>query len=146
MLPGLLPMIRKGTYILVMDIPDIGIYVGSLGMLNFSKGAYCYVGSAMNGLDQRIGRHLTKEKKIRWHIDRLTTTCISIEAYEAVSQEMCECGLCEIVSENGGEPSFKGFGCSDCRCDTHLFSLDTNSRKRLCSDLRLTPYPNIHND
>ena len=133
-------MIRKGTYILIFDMPDIRIEAGALGTIDICEGTYCYAGSAMNGLDQRIGRHLSKKKKIHWHIDHLTTECGRIEAYEAVPPEITECMLGRIVLESGGAGIVKGFGCSDCRCRTHLFLLDRESEERLRSDPRLTPH------
>jgi Uri superfamily endonuclease len=133
-------MLRKGTYILIFDMPAITIKVGALGPIDIKSGTYCYVGSAMNGLDQRIGRHLLKNKKMRWHIDYLTINCSRIEAYESVNPETTECMLGKIVLKNGGKESIKGFGCSDCRCHTHLFILDHASKNRLISDPRFKPY------
>ena len=126
-------MIRKGTYILILDIPGIRIRVGALGPVDLKEGCYCYVGSAMNGLDQRIGRHLSKKKKLRWHIDHLTMVSSRTEAYESVGPEVTECMLGDIVRQNGGVPAVKGFGCSDCSCGTHLFFLEKEAEKRLCS-------------
>ena len=74
-------MKRPGTYILIITLgSDIVLDVGALGPLHFPKGLYCYVGSAMGGLDQRVSRHLSKDKKVRWHIDRLTMAADSVEA------------------------------------------------------------------
>ncbi|MDR0508377.1 MAG: GIY-YIG nuclease family protein [Candidatus Methanoplasma sp.] len=136
-------MIRKGTYILILEMPEARIRVGALGIVNVPKGTYCYVGSAMNGLDQRIGRHLSKGKKIRWHIDRLTEICTQIEAYEAATQEITECGLGKLVLESGGSGFVKGFGCSDCRCFTHLFLLNEKTKEKLCSSSSLVPHLNL---
>jgi Uri superfamily endonuclease len=132
-------MIRKGAYILILDMPRTKIRIGALGTVDLREGSYCYVGSAMNGLDQRIGRHLSKEKKIRWHIDNLTTVCCEIEAYETV-QPLTECDLGRIVQRNGGSGAVKGFGCSDCKCQTHLFLLDEGSKERIRSDPCLILY------
>jgi len=129
-------MIRKGTYILILDMPEISVRVGALGILNFTKSSYCYVGSAMNGLDQRIARHMSKEKKIRWHIDYLAMECRSMEAYESVDKDISECELCAIVQNNGGKEAVKGFGCSDCKCPTHLFILTDKAKEKLTSDPR----------
>ncbi|MDR1405382.1 MAG: GIY-YIG nuclease family protein [Candidatus Methanoplasma sp.] len=131
-------MIRRGKYILVFKMPDADIRVGALGMLHFGEGTYCYIGSAMNGLDQRIARHMSEQKTIRWHIDYLTVRCSKIEAYEAVPHDVTECGLGNIVSEIGGRYSAAGFGCSDCRCRTHLFMLDGDAEKKLISDSRFS--------
>ncbi|MCL1978942.1 MAG: GIY-YIG nuclease family protein [Methanomassiliicoccaceae archaeon] len=133
-------MIRKGTYILIFDMPETRISVGSLGVIDLEEGTYCYVGSAMNGLDQRIERHLSKKKKIRWHIDHLTTVCDRAEAFVAVPPGTAECELGRIVLDNGGSYAAKGFGCSDCKCRTHLFFLDKDSKERLRSDPRFAGY------
>ena len=75
-------MRRPGTYILEIALgSDTELEVGALGTLRFSAGEYCYVGSAMGGLDQRVSRHLSREKKVRWHIDRLTMAADSVDAY-----------------------------------------------------------------
>jgi len=133
-------MIRKGTYILIFDMPDMQIEVGALGIVDVREGTYCYVGSAMNGLDQRIGRHLSKKKVPHWHIDHLTNACKEIKAYEAAAPETTECELGKMVLNNGGSAFVKGFGCSDCKCTTHLFFISETSKKRLCSSPYLIPY------
>jgi Uri superfamily endonuclease len=62
----------KGNYLLIMTLPkDTSVMVGKQGMLHFTKGCYAYVGSALNGLEQRIQRHLRTDKKTHWHIDYL---------------------------------------------------------------------------
>jgi len=133
-------MIRKGTYILIFGMPETQIEVGALGIVDVREGTYCYVGSAMNGLDQRIGRHLSKKKEPHWHIDHLTNICKEIKAYEAAVPEMTECELGKIVLDNGGSGVVKGFGCSDCKCLTHLFFLTENSKEKLCSSPCFKPY------
>jgi len=106
------------------------VSVGSLGTIEIDAEEYCYVGSAMNGLDGRIGRHLREEKKIRWHIDRLTISADVKEAY-VPSEHIRECVLSEMAQSSGCIPVHKGFGCSDCRCGTHLFLVDGNSKRKL---------------
>ena len=118
-------------------MPEMRIRVGALGIVDIKKGTYCYVGSAMNGLDQRIRRHLSEKKTLHWHIDYLTNECVSIKAYE-VPAGVAECEICAIVRKNGGKAAIKGFGCSDCRCETHLFFLDGDSKENLCSELFLS--------
>ncbi|MDR3282107.1 MAG: GIY-YIG nuclease family protein [Candidatus Methanoplasma sp.] len=131
-------MIRPGTYVLALTLDsDLETEVGRLGRLCFRRGRYCYVGSAENGLDQRIGRHLSCEKKVRWHIDRLTLAAGSMQAYES---HVPECGLARAVEEAGGVPVADGFGCSDCKCRTHLFLLDYEAEAALASDGRLSPH------
>ncbi|AIZ56488.1 hypothetical protein Mpt1_c06010 [Candidatus Methanoplasma termitum] len=133
-------MVRKGTYILIFDLPEIRIEVGALGLIELSEGSYCYVGSAMNGLDQRLERHMSKKKKVRWHIDYLSTVCSCMEAYVVNDKSIPECGLCAVVQKNGGKGIARGFGCSDCKCQTHLFGLTGEAKRKLTSDPCFTLY------
>ena len=132
-------MIRKGTYILIITLgSDADIGVGALGTLHFDKGRYCYVGSAMGGLDQRIRRHLSKEKKVRWHIDNLTLAADHVEAYISYPDFIGECELARIAERSGMAPVHKGFGCSDCDCPTHLFRVTGGSLERFLDSTRMT--------
>ena len=55
----------KGYYCLIINLDnDSEIEIGKrLGKINFDKGYYVYVGSAMNSLEARLKRHLSDEKK-----------------------------------------------------------------------------------
>lgn len=55
----------KGCYCLIIKLSNNSkIKIGKkLGKLDFTKGHYVYVGSAMNSLESRIKRHLSDEKK-----------------------------------------------------------------------------------
>jgi len=132
---------RSGIYVLFIrfDTPK-DVKVGVLGVIRF-HGDYCYVGSAMNGLDQRISRHLSKEKKIHWHIDNITVVADSIEAFESYSKD--ECGLRRNAESSGMIPAVKGFGCSDCRCDTHLLRSDKKSRAELIENGSLALFKDL---
>ena len=134
-------MIRKGTYVLFLrfDKP-VGTEVGSLGRIDLEAGTYCYVGSAMNGLDQRVSRHLSHEKNKRWHIDFLTTVCRDMSAYEHEGTDITECGLADHIRSIGGMPMMKGFGCSDCGCQTHLFKVDEESTRKALEGLGMTVF------
>ena len=132
-------MIRKGTYVLFLRFnKTIGTGVGSLGRIDLKTGTYCYVGSAMNGLDQRVSRHLSHEKNKRWHIDFLTTLCKDMAAYEHEGDEPTECELADLIQSVGGISAVKGFGCSDCSCQTHLFEVDENIVKTALEGLGMT--------
>lgn len=134
-------MKRPGTYILLMTLgSDRDIVVGALGTLHFPAGTYCYVGSAMGGLDQRVSRHLSREKSVRWHIDRLTIVADSSEAYVSYPDWIPECTLARMAEGFGMEPFAEGFGCSDCRCRTHLFRTDAEAIARLVSEARLVSF------
>ncbi len=101
------------------------IEIGSLGRINFKKGYYLYTGSAMNSLSSRIKRHLRKEKTMRWHIDYLIPYLQEIKVMPIQSSEDLECLLSESLSSIS-EGYIKGFGSSDCNCQSHLYIMKDN--------------------
>lgn len=112
----------KGTYCLLIDLKyDSTINIGKLGRLDFKKGEYVYVGSALNSLESRIKRHLSSDKKLHWHVDYLLAhenTGIIYVIY-AVNDYKMECKVAQIIAEKG--VGVNNFGCSDCKCRSHLF-------------------------
>ena len=60
----------KGNYCLIIKI-DCTIKIGAKGNIDFKKGYYVYVGSALGTLSNRIKRHLSNDKKKHWHVDYL---------------------------------------------------------------------------
>ena len=63
----------KGCYCLIIYVKRKSqITVGKkLGVIEFKKGIYVYIGSAMNSLEARLSRHLSDSKKLHWHVDYL---------------------------------------------------------------------------
>jgi len=117
--------IYKGTYCLIIYLrKDSDIKIGSLGNINFKKGYYVYVGSALNSLESRLKRHLSNDKKIFWHVDYLLNdrSADLVDIVYAVDDDKWECSLASQISDNGSEIS--KFGCSDCNCSSHLFRFD----------------------
>ncbi|MEM0449538.1 MAG: GIY-YIG nuclease family protein [Methanomassiliicoccales archaeon] len=97
------------------------ICVGALGEVEFDKGIYIYAGSALSSLKARVGRHFSKKKNLHWHIDYFLKEARPIEALIIRGNERMECLLNEMVSNLWGtQPSYPGFGSSDCSCLTHL--------------------------
>jgi Uri superfamily endonuclease len=114
----------KGIYVLIIRVKkDTNVNVGALGRAAFAKGLYAYVGSAQTNLEQRIKRHLRKEKRLFWHIDYLLDSdeakIVKVLHKEADKAE--ECAVAKTLSEKG--KPIDGFGCSDCRCRSHLFHI-----------------------
>jgi len=107
------------------------IKVGSLGKTVFEKGDYAYVGSAMNNLEKRIERHESKEKKIFWHIDYLLSSPNAElkKVFVKPSKEKEECKIANRLA-NAGTPVL-GFGCSDCKCKSHLFKVNESLLTKL---------------
>ena len=110
----------KGVYVLYVELNrDMNIRVGSIGQLSLKKGFYAYVGSAMNSLSGRIMRHLRKDKKIHWHIDYLLARGKITAIHIRPSGKKEECAIAQKFAAR-----FHGivnFGCSDCKCASHLF-------------------------
>lgn len=115
----------KGSYILVLNLTTShSLQVGKLGRFDFAPGCYLYFGSALNGLNSRISRHIRQDKKSHWHIDSLTAVANVTGVWYAIGDERWECTWAKAVAENpyATIPAL-GFGSSDCRCDTHLLHL-----------------------
>ena len=109
-----------GVYVLMIKIDtDEDLNVGRLGLVHFRSGWYVYVGSAQNGLLQRIRRHLRSEKRIHWHIDYLLSSFSLKEIWLRMAEKSLECDLSARFGEK--LKNVKGFGCSDCSCTSHLF-------------------------
>jgi Uri superfamily endonuclease len=112
------------------------IEIGQKGLFTFPQGYYYYVGSAQKNLMIRIKRHQSKEKSLHWHIDYLLAEA-SLHNYFIwpVSKE----GECKLASylqnELKGEIIVKGFGASDCSCDSHLFYFSNVIKKEDIPDL-----------
>ena len=110
----------KGSYLLLIEIEnDTTITVGKLGEIAFIKGFYVYVGSALNGLEQRIQRHLRVTKKIHWHIDYLLNYAKITDVFYKENNTREECFIAKKFDKKF--TSIPGFGCSDCKCKSHLF-------------------------
>lgn len=117
---------RPGCYTLVINLrhkKTIG--VGKLGKAEFPQGTYLYTGSALNGLRSRLRRHLTRNKKLHWHIDYLLHVRESrineIFLYPATPGEECRQNQ-RIAALAGAELIVRNFGASDCKsgCPSHL--------------------------
>ena len=118
-----------GTYALFMRLAEVAeIEVGKLGTFQFQPGYYIYAGSAFGpgGLKARVGRHLRKNKKLKWHIDYLREYMEITDVRFAKSAENQECEWAAEFAAKGGSFPVKGLGSSDCRCFSHLIYFDRN--------------------
>ncbi len=139
----------KGSYILLVELAaEKNVLIGKLGYIFFPKAFYAYVGSAMNGLEARLARHLRKEKGLHWHIDYLLKEAEIADIILCFSEPFAFChseGLAEALSKAKGQrpknlaqgklrmecflaqalakefQSVPGFGASDCKCQSHLY-------------------------
>lgn len=121
---------KKGSYVLVLENKeDSKIQIGAIGNINFPKGYYLYVGSAMNNLDKRIKRHYRKRKKQHWHIDYLTKGKMDIiEDYKFRRSDRIEAQLSRKI-EKIADNSIDGFGASDSQETSHLHYFTENPVK-----------------
>ncbi|SDH56387.1 GIY-YIG nuclease family protein [Roseospirillum parvum] len=109
-----------------------GAYVLRLGVgpgVWLAPGVYWYAGSAYGpgGLRARLGRHLRRDKAIRWHVDRLTVEP-AVEVGFLAFPGAGECALVAALLAAGATVPVPGFGSSDCRiCPSHLVCLDASS-------------------
>ena len=111
---------RKGTYLVLAELTEpAGIQVNSGRTFVLDKGFYAYAGSALSGLEGRVARHLSRCKKPHWHIDYLLRVAVVRSVICAESGKNAECLIAQALSQ--GLPSIAGFGCSDCKCTSHLF-------------------------
>jgi Uri superfamily endonuclease len=108
----------NGVYILVIELPVAAEIHTLRRSFLLDKGFYAYIGSAMNGLEARIRRHLSPDKKHHWHIDFLLDKSKIRAVVSAQTGERMECKIADHFSDL---ESLIGFGSSDCQCRSHLF-------------------------
>lgn len=107
------------TYQLFIHLEkDILIQIGKLGKFNFPAGDYVYTGSAKKNIEARIKRHLSKNKKLRWHIDYL----LNNPATKITETKMYTEKECTLNQKTKGTIIAPHFGASDCKqgCVSHL--------------------------
>ena len=113
-----------GTYILLLRCTaTCAITVGRIGRPQLRPGYYLYVGSAFGpgGLRARIGHHLRRAVRPRWHIDYLRRYT-RLEGVWYCCGSRCEHEWAAAISAIPGvEVEMLGFGSSDCRCRSHLY-------------------------
>ena len=104
--------------------------VGGLGVVTLATGYYLYAGSAQRGLRSRVSRHLGPVAHRHWHIDYVKGLCRPVGVALWAGRGADECALSDAVGEcaDGCVP---GFGCTDCRCRSHLHYVADGPFERL---------------
>ena len=94
------------------------VRIGELGTFEFPAGEYVYTGSGKRNLGQRLSRHLSRSKRLRWHIDYL----LSDPGVHVIGFSLSEDPECVINQRTTGEIVVLRFGATDCRngCRSHL--------------------------
>jgi Uri superfamily endonuclease len=117
---------NSGIYILEIQVPkNFSLGIPKFKGKKINSGFYYYVGSAQKNLEQRINRHLRKDKKLHWHIDHLTKPERNQIKSILVFQDHVKDFECRLVSDleiiyNFLHP-IRSFGNSDCKiCKSHL--------------------------
>ncbi len=124
----------KGSYILLMELSEGQVITaGSLKSIYFPGGYYGYVGSALGGLKSRLNRHLRSDKKPHWHIDYLLQKASINDIIICESEDRAECAIAQALSAQFD--SIPGFGSSDCRCHSHLFSASEGMKPKVMAIL-----------
>ena len=125
---------RRGSYLLLTHLERaVEIRVGRLGDISFKPGYYVYVGKHSVNLEKRIERHFSEKKKVRWHIDYLTSAVRPLCAYYFPDDVECSLAV-ELASIF---TPIRGFGASDCKCQSHLFYSPLNPKNLI---MRLKPH------
>ena len=114
---------RQGAYILLLQLNKAApINIKRLKADSLPPGAYLYVGNAYGpgGLAARLNRHFRKDKKVHWHVDRLTVQVNELAAMVAPGGD--ECAIVGALLQTGYfKVAIKGFGSTDCNtCESHL--------------------------
>jgi Uri superfamily endonuclease len=131
------------TYTLLIEYTkNHRVKVGAKGFVDIKEGSYLYVGSAKKSWEKRVGRHLSKEKKMRWHIDYLLSTAGTSIVEVWINHDSCECDTAKAISNlKTSAVIAKKMGSSDCSCPTHFFGLQGGFQylKELLDELGFSP-------
>jgi len=138
----------KGTYTLLLVCKEpFRVRIGRLGQAKIDAGHYLYTGSALGGgaqsLEGRLKRHAEPSKKMRWHVDYLTSNprCKITGAVWLESPRRVECAINRAVSNQlGVKPVLPRAGSGDCKCDAHLMKVRSPIGPRRISGLLVRVY------
>lgn len=121
-----------GSYLLLMEnLQERVLEIGSLGKRSYAPGWYLYIGSALGGLESRLERHARKRKRHRWHVDSLLDgTMILRRSYPFRDPLPMEKTLVDSFALKA-DGSILGFGCTDRPQDrSHLLYFLEDPRKQ----------------
>jgi Uri superfamily endonuclease len=89
----------------------VRIAIGKLGTFEFPAGEYVYTGSGKTNIKERVSRHLSRSKHLRWHIDYL----LSNPEVELIGYTLSEEPECYVNRKTAGDVIVPRFGSTDCR-------------------------------
>lgn len=114
-----------GTYALILGCDtNTRVQVGRWGEIELRPGYYIYVGSAFGsgGIKALVSRHWLMHKRKHWHIDYLREYVSPMEAWISYKAERLEHKWAQVFYDMSVMTPIQGFGCSDCKCCSHLFN------------------------
>ncbi|MHC1627692.1 MAG: GIY-YIG nuclease family protein [Candidatus Nezhaarchaeales archaeon] len=136
--PPLATLPENGVYTIIISLQsDVEIRIGSLGNIKIKKGFYAYTGSGLGkgalSLRSRVLRHLKRNKRLKWHVDYLTSNDVAriIGVVASEAEKEFECKIASHLNEHSRY--IKRFGCSDCKCASHLAILSCLSEDECLS-------------
>jgi Uri superfamily endonuclease len=118
----------KGTYTIIVRCKHASYSTfGKLGRARLQRGYYLYTGSALGrgavSLERRIERHMRRQKRLRWHVDYLTSRpdCNVTGVVYVISDSRLECKVNSSLSKKlNVSPVLLKIGATDCKCNGHL--------------------------
>ncbi len=117
----------KGAYLLLLRLSkEVTITLPGRPETSLCAGNYVYCGSARGsgGIAARLKRHFCAEKKLHWHVDRLTLQSEEMAALAIPAGDECDLAA-HLLRSKRFEVAVEGFGSSDCRlCRSHLLMPD----------------------
>lgn len=127
-----------GAYVLAVEIVKaMAVMMPGMPAVTLKPGRYLYCGSAWGpgGIRARLGRHMRRDKAIRWHIDHLTVAGSVPGAWVFPGGNECD-----LVAALSALPvPIAGLGSTDCAsCRSHLLRWPDEILS-ICSLLLSTP-------
>ncbi len=113
-----------GTYALILQCgSNVSVQIGHWRQIDILPGYYIYNGSAFGpgGVRARVLRHLRMDKPKHWHIDYLSEFVTPVAVWVSYETERLEHQWAQVFYDMPELTPFQGFGCSDCKCSSHLF-------------------------
>lgn len=115
---------RPGSYALILQATErFELKIGKLGKLPGNAGFYVYCGSAFGpgGVAARVKHHSTISANPHWHIDYLRSASTLTEVWYCHDQIKREHDWSQLLtSYTNSRLPMRGFGSSDCQCNSHL--------------------------
>lgn len=121
---------EPGTYALILqNHTTANIQIGRWRAIDIRPGYYTYIGSAfgLGGVQARVSRHCRTDKPKHWHIDYLRAYVTTVGVWVSYETERLEHQWAQTLLDKNEIIPIPGFGCSDCRCTSHLFHTFTTS-------------------